>query len=262
MGRSLYILFFIACSLSARAQDEITDTVLNPNKLVVPSDSIRTWKQLKAFEYASYLDSLLKEQLKKQAQEKIEHPKEKPGGDNSGSTSKSEPIIFQKHDRSWLDGVFQSAGLRWVLYSLAILFVLFVIYKLFFADGGFKKKLKRSPVVAQPQAEEEEVLTHESDFDRFIRLALQSGNYRLAVRYQYLRILTHLAQRNYIEMAADKTNYQYLRELQTHGVDHQFQNEFASLTLSYEYAWYGEFNVDDQMYRKIETGFKNFNKRF
>ena len=116
-----------------------------------------------------------------------------------------------------------------------------------------------------PVAEvEEDVLTGESDFDTLINQSLKSDNYRLAVRYQYLKVLHKLADKHFIEMAADKTNYQYVREVAGRGgrAAHQdFQNEFASLTLSYEYVWYGEFAVDETIYRKIATGFTQFNQK-
>ena len=39
------------------------------------------------------------------------------------------------------------------------------------------------------------------------------------------------------------------------------QNDFASLTLNYEYVWYGEFEVEKDIYDKIEKGFRNFNQK-
>ena len=103
----------------------------------------------------------------------------------------------------------------------------------------------------------EEVVTSESDFDRLIRVALTTGNYRLAVRYQYLRSLHQLAVRNYVSLAADKTNYQYVQEIS----NHQVRNDFASLTLNYEYVWYGEFQIEQTIYQKLETAFKSFNQK-
>lgn len=238
--------------------EEMPSTQLNPNKLTVPPDSVLDWKQRKEFAYASYLDSLLKNDItRNQPQQKQE---ERPM--RGRNAQKVEYVPADNDKVSWLDNVFRSPITKWVLYSLAALFVLFVLYKLFFT-GGIKKARRKAPVIAQPEAEEE-TLTYESDFDRFIRLALQAGNYRLAIRYQYLRVLHNLAERNIIEMAADKTNYQYVREMGTRGVPvtRQTQNDFAALTLNYEYAWYGEFNVDEPVYRRIEKDFNNFNRGF
>ena len=156
---------------------------------------------------------------------------------------------------SWLDNVFASPATRIFFWTLAVIFILFILYKLFLTEGVFKKKVKKNELVA-PEVEEE-VITSESDFDRNINQAVKSGNYRLAIRYQYLKTLHKLADRHLIEMAADKTNYQYVREIS----QRSYQNDFASLTLSYEYVWYGEFNIDGAGYHKIAPGFSEFNKK-
>jgi hypothetical protein len=134
---------------------------------------------------------------------------------------------------------------------------LFILYKLFLTEGIFKKKSRSINNEQSTPEVTEEVVTSESDFDRLIRLALTAGNFRLAVRYQYLRTLHHLAGRNYVEMAVDKTNYQYVQEIS----NHQLRNDFASLTLNYEYVWYGEFQIEQTIYHKLETAFSGFNQK-
>jgi hypothetical protein len=138
---------------------------------------------------------------------------------------------------------------------LAACFVLFILYKLFLTEGAFRKKTT-SLKNTSPEVEEE-VITSESDFERLIRLALQSSNYRLAVRYQYLQTLHKLAAKNLIELAADKTNNNYVREI----TNKNYQNDFAALTLNYEYVWYGEFAIEENIYRRLETGFSQFNSK-
>jgi hypothetical protein len=72
-----------------------------------------------------------------------------------------------------------------------------------------------------------------------------------------LHTLHKLAGKELIMIAADKTNYQYVSELK----NAMQRNDFAALTLNYEYVWYGEFAIDEQVYGKIRTGFKTFNDR-
>jgi len=38
-----------------------------------------------------------------------------------------------------------------------------------------------------------------------------------------------------------------------------YKEEFDSLTHSYEYAWYGKFDISEAMFTAIEKGFKQFN---
>jgi hypothetical protein len=212
------------------------DTTLYYYKLQVPKDSVEAWKNLQAFAYVKYLDSLLKA--------KKEEPKKQEDNQQDYSSGPS-----------WLDGVLASSGLQLFLWTLAIVFVLFVLYKLFLTEGAFRRKTTAANTATPEVAEE--VITGESNFAQLIKQALQNGNYRLAVRYQYLQTLNKLAAKNLITLAADKTNYQYVRELS----NKNHQNEFAALTLNYEYVWYGEFNIEENIYRNIETGFTQLNNK-
>lgn len=213
-------------------EQEKADTVLYPNNLQVSYDSIMNWKNLKAYAYSRYLDSLLKKQKKEEV--KQETPR------SSG------PGFF--------DSILGSGLVSVLLWTLAIFFILFIIYRLFLADGVFKRSAKT--IKKQEDDAVEEEVTNESDFNALIRTALQHGNYRQAVRYQYLRTLHMLADKNFIELAPDKTNYQYVSEIK----NRDKQMAFAGITLNYEYVWYGEFNIDKNIYHKIETGFTSLNQ--
>ena len=253
MRKHIYIiavLSFLFCSVQAQEEktadqdsavmitnktvDEelIIDTTLHYSQQTVSSDSINEWKNQKAFAYAKYLDSLLK--IKQN--EKVEVQREPPGP-------------------SWIDTFLSSSGTKVFFWILAIVFILFILYKLFLTQGVFSRTMKKDN--ASTATASEENITPGSDFEAMIRQAITSGNYRLAVRYHYLQTLHRLAEKNLVAMAADKTNYQYVREIS----NKQIQNEFAALTLSYEYVWYGEFAIGENIYRKIESGFSGLNPK-
>jgi len=209
------------------------DTVLYKNELQLSPDSIAKWKNLKQYGYLINLDSLLREKNKKEKVQPVQK-EYKPG---------------------FISKLLKTQALRILLWMLAISFVLFIIYKLFLTEGVFKAKTKAMENPGDDLTLN--TINAETNFDELVRNALLNHNYRQAVRYQYLRTLHLLAGKNLIELAPDKTNYQYVSELK----QHTFQNEFASLTLNYEYVWYGEFNIENDIYRKIETGFLNLNKK-
>jgi hypothetical protein len=227
----------------AEEQQEITttiDTTLYYTKLHVSPDSIAEWKNLKAFAYVKYLDSLLKAK-----KEKAKQQDKKDAENYTPSSGRG----------SWLDGVLSSGALQFFLWILAAVFILFILYRLFLTEGVFRKTSKTIQT-AGPQAEEE-IITSDSDFEVLIQQAVKAGNYRLAVRYQYLQTLHKLADKNMLELAADKTNYQYVREI----ASQNYQQEFAALTLNYEYVWYGEFDIDAVIYKRIENSFSQFNSK-
>lgn len=207
-----------------------TDTTLYLNGLSLSPDSPRKWRNEARFAYAKNLDSLLR--AAKENENKA--PPEKP---------------------SLLAQFLSSALVEVLLWIAAILFVGFIIFRLFLADGVFRRDTTKS--ISTHSSPEEEEITSATNFDALITQALQKSDFRQAVRYQYLRSLYKLADRNLLVLAPDKTNYQYVRELK----ERSLQQDFSSLTLNYEYVWYGEFNVDVDLYHKIESGFKKFNQQ-
>jgi len=231
MHKLFYISFLWLFFLSSAKAQELPDTTLHLNNLNFPVDSMQRWKDLKEFAYAKYLDSLLKD---KQKQDISDTPSAGPGIINS---------------------FLSSSFLQVLLWMIAIFFVLFVLYRLFLTKGAFKRESKKIQDNL-PKAEEENI-SGESDFDNLINQAIQNNNYRQAIRYQYLRTLHKLADKNFIELAMDKTNFQYVREIS----NPVFQNDFASLTLNYEYVWYGEFMIDKNVYQKLEMNFNGLNQK-
>ncbi len=212
-------------------KEEPIDTTLYPNNLQLPYDSVKKWRNLKAYAYTNYLDSLLKEQNEAEV---------KP--------------VTRSYGTGILNNILGSGLVGFLLWTSAICFILFIMYRLFLADGAFIRKPKTENQDAAPTAE---IISSESDFDGHIQTALQQGNFRQAVRYQYLRTLHSLAKKELIELAPDKTNYHYVHEI----ANSHHQKQFASLTLNYEYVWYGEFVIDQQIYLKIENDFISLNQK-
>lgn len=210
-----------------------SDTLISFQVLPVSQDSIRSWKKAREFAYHRNLDSLLK-----LAQEKYK------------------PVQFKPSSPGILDRMLNSKTLQIILWIIAGCFILFILYRLFLAQGVFQRN-RRGQSDEGPDAEAEQ-LTAESDYDQLIGLAFRAGNFRLAVRYQYLRTLHSLASREKLALAPDKTNYQYVTEIS----DPASRKEFAGLTLGYEYVWYGEFEIDETVYRKLEKGFQSFNRNY
>ncbi|MEG0848328.1 MAG: DUF4129 domain-containing protein [Flavobacterium sp.] len=99
---------------------------------------------------------------------------------------------------------------------------------------------------------------HLLDFEKLIKESLASGEKRTAVRYYYLWLLKTMAQHNYIEWDIEKTNSDYLYELQKPA----HKEEFTYLSYLYNYIWYGEFEINDTTFNKAENRFKNALKTF
>lgn len=94
------------------------------------------------------------------------------------------------------------------------------------------------------------------NYQREIEKAAASGNYRLAVRLMYLRLLKNLSDKNIIRYKQDKTNFDYL--LQLHPTP--YYKQFFRLTRHYEYSWYGHFDVAEDTYSIIRGDFDQLDR--
>jgi hypothetical protein len=236
----------LADSLSAKAlvfdmkkkgrlqEKMVVDSAVRKSQLLVINDSAEGLKNAAAFDYAKNLDSLLKEL------QKAQHTEQQPSSVNL----------------SWLERFFFSPVTKVFFWMLACLFIGFILYKLFFTKGIFQRPTVTSNVTHIPLDAEEHMLAG-TDYNKLIAQAITAQNYRLATRYHYLQVLQKLSQKNAIQFAPEKTNYQYVAELS----GKPYRVEFASLTLSYEYAWYGGFEVTEGMFATIQNSFKQFNSQ-
>jgi hypothetical protein len=210
-----------------------SDSLLDDHQLAAAADSAEALKNIPSFRYAKNLDSLL---IAQQKEQQTLQPR-------------------ATHTTSWLENFFFSPIVKVFFWTLAILFVGFILYKLFFTQGFFQRNTYTSKVTAVTEKPEENFAT--ADYARLINESVADKNYRMAVRYNYLQTLQKLVTKNVISFAPAKTNTQYIREV----FNRPYKNEFAALTLQYEYAWYGGFELDEILFGKIQNNFKQFNSQ-
>ena len=92
------------------------------------------------------------------------------------------------------------------------------------------------------------------DLMELINQARAAGNYKTAIRLWYLFLVKSLSNKKLIVWKKDKTNVQYLRELE----DAEVKIAFKEITRLYEYVWFGDFVVDQQKFSQIESSFQHF----
>ena len=214
-------------SATDEEQDRYPDTLQQEFRSIT-YDSVLAISADKGFYYKKYLDSLLRARQPKEI--KQERPIDLRG---VGFFNSIFGVIF------------------WIA---AISLFVFLVYKLFLSNSSILSRSRKNIAADIPVAEEEDL----NDADSLLPNAIRSGNYRLAVRYLYIQLLRRLSEKKFIEINRNKTNYEYVNEVRKH----KFANEFASLTLQYEYVWYGEYPVDERLFEQIQTGFIQFNKDF
>ncbi len=88
-------------------------------------------------------------------------------------------------------------------------------------------------------------------YNQLLRKAETEQNYRVAVRLMFLQTLKLLSETNTVHYQPDYTNLYYLQQLH----QSKFYNEFFKLTRSYEYLWYGKFEISAERYTSIKNDF-------
>jgi hypothetical protein len=264
-GILILLIFFKSYSFAQDNDDALTDTAINFSEedsindeyenigdtIVIKTifdddnDSILKWKHSRDFTYMAYLDSLLRK--------KKGLKKDTINIENSSVTKKPPSQSSDDADSSF--GFLNSFPVRIFLWLMAIFFIGFILYKLFFKGGLFSKKEKRT--AEEIEDKEPESLNDYSAYNTFIHEAEIKNDFNLALRYLYLQSLKKLSENELINFSPDKTNNLYVRELS----GRSYQQEFSYLTLNYEYVWYGGFTIDKPQYQKIKEQFILFNKK-
>lgn len=97
----------------------------------------------------------------------------------------------------------------------------------------------------------------EINYQKEIDKAVNAGDFRLAVRLMFLRLLKQLSQKKIIAYKQERTNFDYLSQLHSTG----YYNDFFRLTRNYEYTWYGKFDVNRETFAVIKNEFEKFDRK-
>lgn len=149
---------------------------------------------------------------------------------------------------------FWSGFLKFILIAAAIITVVFLMLNLLGQGsllGPRNRKIKAKPNQITIENLEDNIL--ESDLDRFIRTATEEQNYALAIRLYYLAIIKELSLKKSIKWKRDKTNRDYLREMQSNALFLPFRET----TGVFERIWYGNINLTEQDYLKVKPKFQD-----
>lgn len=261
---SILLVFFIGYSFAQKnnrasmdssvteEEDSINNDYENPADTQIikggvenTTDSIIKWRASREFGYMAYLDSM----LRKKTDLRID-----TFSIDKGTLNKTRSTTnLTTYDNS--NRFLNSFGVKVFFWLIAILFVGFILYKLFFIGGLFTKGNIKS--ADESAHKEPEVLNDHSAYNLLIHDAESKNDFNLSIRYLYMQSLRKLVDNELISFSPDKTNNMYVRELS----GRSYQQEFVFLTLNYEYVWYGKFMVNRTQYQKLKEGFILFNKK-
>ncbi|MBO6794271.1 MAG: DUF4129 domain-containing protein [Balneolaceae bacterium] len=101
--------------------------------------------------------------------------------------------------------------------------------------------------------EKEELI--KTDYEELLKQALQQNDYHAATRFVYLISLQKLAKRGLITWSLEKTNLDFIREL----TGHPIKEDFVSLTNTYEYVEYGDFEINATQFNRYQSMYDRIN---
>ncbi|MBZ0205431.1 MAG: DUF4129 domain-containing protein [Flavobacteriales bacterium] len=155
----------------------------------------------------------------------------------------------------WLRELFGSKAGSWVFSNLhwgiligAVIFLLFFLRKRLF-HGVFTPEAEKARQVTEVEENIQQL-----DLDHLLAKAEHSGDWRSALRFQYLKVLRRLMDDGSIEFQPRSTDRDYLRQLR----DPAERAHFGELSFLFKWAWYGDAPMDEARYRKLAPTFSSF----
>jgi hypothetical protein len=225
--------------------EEIPDTAIQKTVFNTSGDSISAWKRSPAFGYILFLDSLLKTNKNFLKVDTFNLA-------NNRTRRPSENISRENNANNF----FNRLPVKIFFWSLAIIFIAIVLYKLFLTGGLFEKRMDHYK--KEPVKEETAELSDYAAYDSYIGEAESKNDFNLATRYLYLQLLKKLSDNGLILFTPEKTNNVYVTELS--GWNYQY--EFSELTRNYEFIWYGKFAIGKSYYGQLKEKFLSINNNF
>ncbi|MDR0575601.1 MAG: DUF4129 domain-containing protein [Tannerella sp.] len=130
---------------------------------------------------------------------------------------------------------------------MVIVFILVLLTILFFLYKKRPELFMRSKKTASTPYDTEEENIHRINFDKEISLALNKGDYRLAIRLLYLQTLRFLSDNQLIDWQIHKTPTEYLYEIK----NKEMKLPFRELTNHFLQVRYGNYEASLGLYETM-----------
>lgn len=143
-----------------------------------------------------------------------------------------------------------------IILSAAIAIAL--LLRQFLGFGGLPRNVRiKESVFQEGEFKNIEENLHETELEEYIQKAIKQQRYNVAIRLYFLAILKELSLNQSIYWKKNKTNREYLQELQRR-VDY---NDFKKTTLIFERVWYGNRMINIREFHEIKDPFERFLQR-
>lgn len=211
--------------------EDYKESELNPGKAI---DETEWLKSIEGINYSEERKKKKEREPEEEEEEEIE-----PRG--------------EEDDTDWFGDWWEGLGL--LLQGLCILILVaivgYLIYLLTRLESNDSFEVEKSLEERLQNVEEE---LEESELEKLLRESIAGKNYKLAIRLYFLMMLNKLSEKEWIQYKKQKTNFLYLREMKGR-LEYQ---KFRELTHAFEYSWYGEVALDENIFSKLQDNYKSF----
>jgi hypothetical protein len=150
--------------------------------------------------------------------------------------------------------LFRNKIVQWIIFLSVIAVILYGTYLLakennfnWLSRNGKKGVTKGG----EPEAEES------ADYEETIRKYQSEGNYRMAIRYMYLRLIRSAIEKEIILIRESSTNSEIVNAFGSP----ELASEFRYLATAYEYIYFGDFSFNLEIYNVLKEKFDVFQKK-
>lgn len=138
-----------------------------------------------------------------------------------------------------------------ILYLIIGALLIFVAYLIFKHRNRLNQKVT-SKVNIENDWNPEEITKTELELK--LEQAEAEKDYRSCVRIYFTFILKSLIQHRWIQWKKEKTNHHYVLEMQKQ----PSRSEFEKCVRIYELVWYGDYQIDGEVYQKLLPTLQNY----
>lgn len=180
----------------------------------------------------------------------------------TGDRESSPPGVNEKGEKERQERITRSRTINFPPWARVLFWIIligvFVALLIWFLATSDIRLFRKKPKLVEEQVEERPTENiFEMNFEKEIQKAIDTKNYRLAVRLLYLRTLRDLSNRNLINYTHEKTNSDYLFQL----AGTPYYKNFFKLTRSFDYTWYGHFELSPDGFVFIQNDFSSFKQQ-
>lgn len=162
------------------------------------------------------------------------------------------PKEQKKPKRDFFEWLFQSNTAKAIGYIIIGLVIIFVIYRIIVNNNLFYRASRKNKNQVEEEITEEEY----DNIDQKVSEAINRQDFRLAVRYLYVKTLHQMGNKGWIRFHQQGTNNEYVSQM----TNHPLASEFSFITRVYEYVWYGEFALSETQFQAVHQNFKKIIK--